>query len=237
MRSLKSLALLAFLLLSLSLSVFADTSKEATHAKDEVKPSEATDDIEPQQRRRDGCRWGCCGSSAFGRCSACCPRPQAVDEDQTKSSDVAVEPQQIDEVKPSETTDDIEPQQRGRDGCRWGCCGSSAFGRCSACCPRPQAVEAKTDSKDDVAVEPQQRGRGGCRYGCCNWRYGKCAYCCKSPHDEAKADDHEVVEPQQRRGCRYGCCGSYAFNRCSYCCPRKVASEEEKRKEEEVNKP
>ncbi|KAF8051013.1 hypothetical protein N665_1821s0007 [Sinapis alba] len=163
MGNLKSLALLA-LLLSLSLAVFADTSNDAaTHAKEEVKSSEATDAIEPQQR-----------------------------------------------------------------GCRYGCCGASAYGQCAACCSRPQAAEAvKTEAVEENAVEPQQRG-GGCRYGCCgSWRYGRCSYCCRSPQAEA-----EVVEPQQVRRCRYGCCGRYPYPRCSVCCTKKMAIEEEKETEE-----
>ncbi|KAF3579736.1 hypothetical protein DY000_02035779 [Brassica cretica] len=139
MGNLKSLALLA-LLFSLSLAVFADTSNDAV--KEEVKPSEATDAIAPQQRG--------------------CSRPQAA-EAKTEASDVVV-----------------EPEQRGRGGCRYGCCGSYAFGRCSACCSKAQAEEAmKTEAVEENAVEPQQRG-GGCRYGCCgSWRYGRCSYCCR----------------------------------------------------------
>ncbi|KAL0775416.1 LOW QUALITY PROTEIN: hypothetical protein Bca101_040568 [Brassica carinata] len=141
MGNLKSLALLA-LLFSLSLAVFADTSNDAaTHAKEEVKPSEATDAIAPQQR---GCRYGCCGAYAYGQCAACCSRPQAA-EAETEANDVVV-----------------EPEQRGRGGCRYGCCGSYAFGRCSACCSKAQAEEAmKTEAVEENAVEPQQRG-GGC---------------------------------------------------------------------------
>ncbi|KAF8094371.1 hypothetical protein N665_0364s0002 [Sinapis alba] len=162
MGSLKSLTLFA-LLLSFSLGVFAETSNDAAiHAKDEVKPSEATDAIEPQQR----------------------------------------------------------------GGCRYGCCGASSYGRCSACCTRPQAVETTSSEVNDV--EPQQRGRGGCRYGCCGyWRYGRCSYCCRSAQAES-----EVVEPQQRGGCRYGCCGSYAHGQCSACCSKKMATEEGEQKEE-----
>ncbi|KAH0887240.1 hypothetical protein HID58_063336 [Brassica napus] len=207
MGNLKSLALLA-LLFSFSLAVFADTSKDAaTHAKEEVKPSEATDAIAPQQR---GCRYGCCGAYAYGQCAACCSRPQAA-EAETEANDVVV-----------------EPEQRGRGGCRYGCCGSYAFGRCSACCSKAQAEEAmKTEAVEENAVEPQQRG-GGCRYGCCgSWRYGRCSYCCRGPQAEA-----EVVEPQQIRRCRYGCCGRYPYARCSVCCTKKMATEEETKTEE-----
>nr|VDC90021.1 unnamed protein product [Brassica oleracea] len=188
MGSLKSLTLLA-LLLSFSLGVFAETSNDsATHANDEVKPSEATDAIEPQQR--GGCRYGCCGAYAFGRCSACCSRPQTVEAVETKTVEV----------------NDVEPQQRR------GCSLSQA-----------QAVLEGVE-----AVEPQQQGHGGCRYGCCGyWRYGRCSYCCRSAQAES-----EVVEPQQRSRCRYGCCGSYAYGQCSACCSKKMATEEEEKKEE-----
>ncbi|RID61037.1 hypothetical protein BRARA_E00214 [Brassica rapa] len=96
MGRLKSLVILA-LLFSLSFAVFADSSKDAsTHAKDEVKPSEATDaqaaeavakDVvaEPQQGRwPGGCRYGCCGSWRYGRCSYCCRGAQAESEGQNK---------------------------------------------------------------------------------------------------------------------------------------------------------
>ncbi|KFK36978.1 hypothetical protein AALP_AA4G196700 [Arabis alpina] len=197
MRSLKSLALLAFLL-SFSLAVFADTSNDATHAKDEVKPNEAADVIETQQR---GCRYGCCGAYAYGQCAACCSKAQAAEaETKTEAKDVVA-----------------EPEQRGRRGCRYGCCGSYAYGRCSACCSLSQA-QAKVEAVE--VVEPQQRYTGGCRNGCCgSGSFGRCK-CCKSPQAEA-----EVVEPQQRRGCRYGCCGSYAYGQCSACCPRKMTKE------------
>ncbi|KAJ4906661.1 hypothetical protein Rs2_10319 [Raphanus sativus] len=206
MGSLKSLTLLA-LLLSFSLGVFAETSNDAaTHANDEVKPSEATDAIEPQQR--GGCRYGCCGAYAFGRCSACCSRPKAVEAMDTKAVEVI----------------DVEPQQRGRGGCRYGCCGSYAFGRCSACCSLSQA-QAVVEAVE--GVEPQQRGRGGCRYGCCgSYAFGRCSACCSL--SQAQAVVEAEVEPQQRSRCRYGCCGSYAYGQCSACCSKKTTQEEAK---------
>ncbi|CAH2058558.1 unnamed protein product [Thlaspi arvense] len=264
MKTLKSLALLA-LLFSLSLAVFADTSNDATHAKDEVKPSEATDTIEPQQR--GGCRYGCCGSYAFGRCSACCSRPQnaeAEPEAEAESKEVVVEPQHAVEANAVEDNA-VEPQQRGGGGCRYGCCGWRG-GRCAYCCRSPQA-----ETEEAVeAVEPQQRGGGGCRYGCCGWRGRRCTYCCRSPQAETETEEAveavepqqgwggggcrygccgwrgrrctyccrspqaetEVVEPQQVRRCRYGCCGSYVFGQCSACCSKKMATEEENKKEE-----
>ncbi|ESQ52845.1 hypothetical protein EUTSA_v10017768mg [Eutrema salsugineum] len=220
MGSLKSLALLA-LLFTFSFAVFADTSNDATHAKNDVNPSEATDAIEPQQRGRGGCRYGCCGSYAFGRCSACCSLSQAQAQAEAVEAAEAIETEAVD-------ANAVEPQQRGRGGCRYGCCGSYAFGRCSACCSLSQA-QAEAEAEETVeAVEPQKRLGGGCRYGCCGpWRYGRCIYCCRSPQAEA-----EVVEPQRVRSCRYGCCGSYAFGQCSACCSKKMATEEEKKKDE-----
>ncbi|KAG2332297.1 hypothetical protein Bca52824_003477 [Brassica carinata] len=208
MGSLESLTLLA-LLLSFSLGALAETSNDAaTRANDEVKPSKATDDIEPQQRSRS--RYGCCGAYAFGRCSACCSRPQAVD---TKAVEV----------------NDVKPQQRGRGGCRYGCCDSYAFGRCSVCCSLSQAQAV---IKAVEAVEPQQRGLGGCRYGCCGYSlYGQCSYCCRSAQSMFIAG-FLVVEPQQRSRCRCGCCGSYAYGQCSACCSKKMATEEGEKKEE-----
>ncbi|KAL1220758.1 Late embryogenesis abundant protein M10 [Cardamine amara subsp. amara] len=147
MGSLKSLTLLA-LLFSLSLAVIADTSNDATHAKDEVKPSEETDAIEPQQGGRGGCRYGCCGSYAYGQCSACCSRPQAVEA----KAEANKQPQAV-EAKAEGNDVVVEPQQWWPGGCRYGCCGVlRRNGRCSYCCRRPQdeineAVEA---------VEPQQ---------------------------------------------------------------------------------
>ncbi|XP_019100558.1 PREDICTED: keratin-associated protein 5-2-like [Camelina sativa] len=224
MGNLKSLALLA-LLFSLSLAVFADTSTDATHAKDDVKPStDATDAVEPQQRGRGGCRYGCCGSFAYGRCSACCSQPQTA-EVEAEANDVVVEPQ----------------QGWGGGGCRYGCCGGWWAGRCRYCCSRSQAEEA--ENVEANVVEPQQRGggggggggfgggRGGCRYGCCGgWWRGRCRYCCTS---QAEANEVvETVEPQQRRGCRYGCCGSYAYGQCSACCSKKMGTEGETKKAE-----
>lgn len=66
-------------------------------AKDEVKPSEATDAIEPQQRcggGRCGCPYGCCGWR-YGRCIYCCRRPQAVESLEAEAVEAnGVEPQQ-----------------------------------------------------------------------------------------------------------------------------------------------
>ncbi|KAL0740047.1 hypothetical protein Bca4012_081560 [Brassica carinata] len=130
MGSLKSLALLA-LLFSLSLAVFADTSNDAaTHAKEEVKPSEATDAIEPQQR---GCRYGCCGSYAFGRCSACCRRPQAEEAVEAVKTEAAEE-------------NAVEPQQIRR--CRYGCCGRYPYPRCSVCCTKKMATEEEKKTEE-----------------------------------------------------------------------------------------
>ncbi|KAH0882014.1 hypothetical protein HID58_058110 [Brassica napus] len=230
---LKSLVILA-LLFSLSFAVFADSSKDAsTHAKDEVKPSEATDaqaaeavakDVvaEPQQGWRGGCRYGCCGGWFFGRCNYCCRSPQAEETVETEAVEANV----------------VEPQQGGRGGCRYGCCGSWRYGRCSYCCRSPQAETVETEAVDANVVEPQQGGRGGCRYGCCgSWRYGRCSYCCRSPQTETvetEAVDANVVEPQQggRGGCRYGCCGSWRYGRCSYCCRGAQAESEGQKKEE-----
>ncbi|KAL1195122.1 Late embryogenesis abundant protein M10 [Cardamine amara subsp. amara] len=193
MGSLKSLTLLA-LLFSLSLAVIADTSNDAAHAKDEVKPSEETDAIEPQQGGRGGCRYGCCGSYAYGQCSACCSRPQAVEA----KAEANKQPQAV-EAKAEGNDVVVEPQQWWPGGCRWGCCGWF-YGRCNFCCLGPQAVESlEPEAVEANAVEPQQRWGGrGCRYGCCGVlrRNGRCSYCCRRPQDEIN-EAVEAVEPQQ----------------------------------------
>ncbi|KAG7570029.1 hypothetical protein ISN45_Aa04g026730 [Arabidopsis thaliana x Arabidopsis arenosa] len=149
MGNLKSLALLA-LLFSLSLAVFADTSNDATHAKDEVKPStEASDAIEPQQREPKpeieeaqveandavvepqqiwggGCRFGCCGGWWYGGCIYCC----------------------MSQAEAKEVVKTVEPQQRR--GCRHGCCGSYAYGQCSACCSKKIMATEKEKKKEEA---------------------------------------------------------------------------------------
>nr|AAO42941.1 At2g41280 [Arabidopsis thaliana]BAC42584.1 putative late embryogenesis abundant M10 protein [Arabidopsis thaliana] len=107
MGNLMSLVLVA-LLFSLSLAVIADTSNDATHVKEEVKPStEATGAIEAEVEVNDavvepqqglpggGCRFGCCGGYWWnGLCIYCC-RSQAEANEVVKT----VEPQK-EEAKP-----------------------------------------------------------------------------------------------------------------------------------------
>ncbi|XP_010543392.1 PREDICTED: keratin-associated protein 5-9 [Tarenaya hassleriana] len=98
------------LLFTLSVAVLSETSKYETQVQ-KVNPTDTA--VEPQQVGCGCGRRGCCGSCAFGQCSACCPRKMAGAEE---SGETVVEPQQ--------------------GGCGWrGCCGPCAFGRCSACCP------------------------------------------------------------------------------------------------------
>ncbi|XP_019101224.1 PREDICTED: multiple epidermal growth factor-like domains protein 6 isoform X2 [Camelina sativa] len=172
MGNLKSLALLA-LLFSLSLAVFADTSTDATHAKDDVKPStEATDGVEPQQGWfGGGCRYGCCGGWWAGRCRYCC------------SSQA--------EANVNEVVETVEPQQGwSGGGCRYGCCGGWWAGRCRYCCS--SQAEAK---KVMETVEPQQRT--GCRlYGCCgSFTTGRCTACCSKPMATEKVKKKEEAKP------------------------------------------
>ncbi|CAL9236443.1 unnamed protein product [Arabidopsis halleri] len=181
MGNLKSLALLA-LLFSLSLAVFADTSNDATHAKDEVKPStEASDAIEPQNREPKpeieeaeveandavvepqqvwggGCRFGCCGGLWYGGCLYCCMSP----------------------AEANEVAETVEPQQGSRGGgggCRYGCCGGWIGRRCRYCCRNPAEANEVVKTVEPDVVEPQQRR--GCWYGCCgSYAYGQCSACC-----------------------------------------------------------
>ncbi|KAF3575433.1 hypothetical protein DY000_02028458 [Brassica cretica] len=57
-----------------------------TFPQTETVETEAVDAnvVEPQQGGRGGCRYGCCGSWRYGRCSYCCRGAQAESEGQKK---------------------------------------------------------------------------------------------------------------------------------------------------------
>ncbi|CAL9236441.1 unnamed protein product [Arabidopsis halleri] len=238
MRNLKSLVILA-LLFSLSLAVFANTSNDATHVKDEVKPStEATDAIEPQKREGKpqieeaeveandavvepqqgwgggGCSYGCCGGWWRGSCRYCCRSP----------------------AEANEVVETVEPQQGGRGGgggggsggCRYGCCGGWWRGRCRYCCRTQAEASEVVETVEPNDVEPQQGarggggggGRGGCRYGCCGgWWRGRCRYCCRTQAEASEVV--ETVEPndvEPQQGGRGGGGGGGGGGGCRYGC-------------------
>ncbi|VVB02993.1 unnamed protein product [Arabis nemorensis] len=99
-----------------------------------VNLNDETDAKEPEQYGggyfTGRCIHGCCYGGRNG-CIGCCRYPH-------------------------EKTNSVGMQKRGRGGCKYGCCGSYAYGQCSACCNHSQVAEnAKEQEATPVWAQVQ----------------------------------------------------------------------------------